>query len=141
MSKDILLVDDSSADAELTRRALYQAQPEHTLHHVCDGVEAMEFLRQEGKFTAAPRPSFILLDLNMPRMDGRAVLQELKDDDSLRKIPVVILSTSNHDSDIHSAYELHANAYVVKPSELKQFFLTIQKINDFWGAVVAIPTS
>lgn len=137
MSKDILLVDDSSADAELTRRALQRLDSGHTLHHVRDGVEAMEFLQQEGAFSSAPRPSLILLDLNMPRMDGRAVLEELKKDPSLKRIPVVILSTSNHPSDIITAYELHANAYVVKPSELHQFFETIQKINDFWGAIAA----
>lgn len=141
MSKDILLVDDSSADAELTRRALQKVHSEHVLHHVRDGVEAMEFLRQKGEYSSAPRPTLILLDLNMPRMDGRAVLAELKDDESLRLIPVVILSTSNHQADIISAYDLHANAYVVKPSELQQFFVTIQKIDQFWGAVAAIQSS
>lgn len=136
--KNILMIDDSKADAELTRRALASETTDHTFHHVCDGVEALEFLRQEGKYSDAPRPSLILLDLNMPKMDGRAVLKELKNDEALRRIPVVILSTSDQDSDILSAYELHANAYVVKPCELKPYFTTIQKISDFWGGVAAV---
>jgi CheY-like chemotaxis protein len=136
---DLLLVEDSDADADLTQRALLKGKVANTLHRVCDGVEAMEFLRREGKYASAVRPDMILLDLNMPRMDGKAVLRELGDDESLKLIPVVVLTTSDHDKDILESYGLNSNAYIVKPVDVGQFFAVVQKTHEFWVHLVKLP--
>ncbi|WP_068265548.1 response regulator [Rubripirellula obstinata] len=136
---DILLVEDSDADAHLTERALLKGKIDNKLHRATDGVEAMAFLRGEAPFADAPRPDLILLDLNMPRMDGKAVLREIGADPSLRLIPVVVLTTSNHDNDILETYGLNSNAYIVKPVDVSQFFEVIQKTHDFWLRVVKLP--
>ena len=136
---DILLVEDSETDAELTLQALKQGKLENTVHHVKDGVEAMQFLRKEGDFAGAKRPDLILLDLNMPRLDGREVLKQIREDESLKVIPVVVLTTSSHDKDILETYGLTANSYIVKPVDLNSFFEVVRAINNFWVRVVALP--
>ena len=136
---DILLVEDSETDAELTLQALKQGKLENTVHHVKDGVEAMQFLRKEGDFAGASRPDLILLDLNMPRLDGREVLKQIREDESLKVIPVVVLTTSSHDKDILETYGLTANSYIVKPVDLNSFFEVVRAINNFWVRVVALP--
>ena len=135
----ILLVDDSPDDVELTLSALQATKLANSVFVVSDGVEAMEYLRQEGKHTSAQRPSLILLDLNMPRKDGREVLSEMKEDPDLRKIPVVILTTSKAEEDIVKSYELHANCFVSKPVDLTQLVKVVQMIDDFWFGVVRLP--
>ena len=135
----ILLVEDSPADVRLTREALKEAKIFNTLHCAADGVEALAFLRKEGVHADSPRPNLILLDLNLPRMDGREVLAEIKADDNLKLIPVVVLTTSQAEEDIVRSYNLHANAYVTKPVELQQFLQVIRAIEDFWLAVVTLP--
>lgn len=136
---DILLVEDSETDAELTLQALKQGKLENTVHHVKDGVEAMQFLRKEGDFAGASRPDLILLDLNMPRLDGREVLKQIREDESLKVIPVVVLTTSSHDKDILETYGLAANSYIVKPVDLNSFFEVVRAISNFWVRVVALP--
>lgn len=136
---EILLVEDNPGDVRLTREALRDAKVRNTLSVASDGVEAMEFLRQEGKFADAPRPGLILLDLNLPRKDGRQVLAEVKSDPSLRAIPVVVLTTSRAEEDILRSYGLHANAYVTKPVDLDQFLHVVQSIEDFWLTLVTLP--
>ena len=136
---DILLVEDSETDAELTLQALKQGKLENTVHHVKDGVEALQFLRKEGDFAGASRPDLILLDLNMPRLDGREVLKQIREDESLKVIPVVVLTTSSHDKDILETYGLTANSYIVKPVDLNSFFEVVRAINNFWVRVVALP--
>ena len=136
---DILLVEDSETDAELTLQALKQGKLENTVHHVKDGVEAMQFLRKEGDFAGASRPDLILLDLNMPRLDGREVLKQIREDESLKVIPVVVLTTSSHDKDILETYGLTANSYIVKPVDLNSFFEVVRAISNFWVRVVALP--
>ena len=136
---DILLVEDSETDAELTLQALKQGKLENTVHHVKDGVEAMQFLRKEGDFAGASRPDLILLDLNMPRLDGREVLKQIREDESLKVIPVVVLTTSSHHKDILETYGLTANSYIVKPVDLNSFFEVVRAINNFWVRVVALP--
>ena len=136
---DILLVEDNPADVRLTREALKEAKISNQLHVAEDGVIAMEFLRQQGKFADAPRPHLILLDLNLPRKDGREVLMEIKDDDRLKRIPVVVLTTSSAEEDILRSYNLHANCYVTKPVELDQFITIVKSIEDFWLTIVRLP--
>jgi len=136
---DILLVEDSPADVRLTREALHEARVLNTLHVVQDGVAALAFLRRQGEFTGSPRPDLILLDLNLPRKDGREVLAEIKQDDDLKRIPVVVLTTSKAEEDILKSYDLHANAYVAKPVDLARFFEVIQALEGFWLAVVTLP--
>jgi chemotaxis family two-component system response regulator Rcp1 len=136
---EILLVEDSPGDVRLTEIALEKAKVKNSLHVVGDGVEAMAFLRREGDYVHAPRPDLILLDLNMPRMDGREVLMAIKKDESLRIIPVVILTTSRSDEDVLRMYNLHANAYVTKPFDLNQFLDVVKSIEDFWLTVVSLP--
>lgn len=136
---DLLLVEDDPGDVELTREALEEAKVRNRLHVVSDGVEAMAFLRRDGRYAEAPRPDLILLDLNLPRMDGREVLGQLKKDTLLRRIPVVVLTTSEAEKDILEAYELHANAYIVKPVDLAQFLEIVKSIEGFWLAVVKLP--
>ncbi|MEA5463804.1 response regulator [Leptothoe sp. PORK10 BA2] len=136
---DILLVEDSPSDAKLTAKTFQKARVLNNLHIVEDGVEAMEFLRQVTPFEEAPRPDLILLDLNLPRKDGRKVLAEIKDDPELRTIPVVILTTSEAEEDILKSYELRANCYITKPVTLKQFVKAVESIGDFWLTVVKLP--
>jgi len=136
---DILLVEDSPADVRLTREALHEARVVNTLHVVKDGVAALAFLRCQGEFAGSPRPHLILLDLNLPKKDGREVLAEIKQDDDLKRIPVVVLTTSKAEEDIMRSYDLHANAYVAKPVDLARFFEVIRALEGFWLAVVTLP--
>jgi chemotaxis family two-component system response regulator Rcp1 len=136
---EILLVEDSPGDVRLTREALREGKVRNRLHVASDGVEALAFLRREGRHAAAPRPDVILLDLNLPRMDGREVLAALKADPALRRIPVVILTTSQDEQDVLRAYELHANCYITKPVDLDQFIAVIQSIESFWLTIVTLP--
>jgi chemotaxis family two-component system response regulator Rcp1 len=137
---DILLVEDSPSDVRLTREALKEAKMLNNLHVVGDGVEALAFLRRTGKYVNAPRPELIMLDLNLPRKDGREVLAEIKADLELRAIPVVVLTTSRAEEDIIRSYNLHANAYVSKPVDLTQFLKVIGSMEQFWLAVVTLPS-
>jgi CheY-like chemotaxis protein len=136
---EILLVEDNIADARLTMEAFKSSALTHSLNHALDGIEALEYLRREGKFSQARRPDLILLDLNMPRKDGRELLVELKSDQQLRRIPVVVLTTSQAQEDILRAYSLYANCYVCKPMELDDFTRIIKSIEDFWLATVKLP--
>ena len=136
---EILLVEDSQADVLITREAFVQAKMINPLHVVEDGVQALAFLRQEGKFAASPRPDLILLDLNLPRKNGHEVLAEIKADPVLSSIPVVILTTSHVEQDILSSYKLHANCYIVKPVGFEKFLKAVQSIREFWFSVVALP--
>jgi chemotaxis family two-component system response regulator Rcp1 len=135
----MLLVEDNPGDVRLTKENLKDAKVTVNLHVVGDGVEAMAFLRQEGKYTGAPRPDLVLLDLNLPKKDGREVLAEIKQDPDLRRIPVVVLTISNAEEDILKSYNLHANAYVTKPLNLEQFARITKAIEDFWLTVVKLP--
>ena len=136
---DVLLVEDSPGDVRLTREAFRETNGAVQLHVASDGVEAMAFLRQEGIHVDAPRPDFILLDLNLPKMDGREVLALIKLDADLRTIPVVILTTSESDADILTSYKLNANAYLRKPVTLDAFEKLVRSINDFWLTQVLLP--
>ena len=136
---EILLVEDSPGDVMLTREALRDAKVHNALHTVRDGVEAMAFLRREPPYEDAPRPDLVLLDLNMPRMDGREVLDAIKRDPALRRIPVVVLTTSASDEDVLQAYNLAANCYVTKPVDLDQFLRVVHAIDDFWLSLVRLP--
>jgi two-component system response regulator len=137
---EILLAEDSSTDVMLTEAALEHAKVRNTLHVVKDGVEAMAFLRKEGKFSNVPRPDLILLDLNMPRKDGGEVLAEVKSDENLKYIPVVVLTTSQAQEDVLKAYGLHANCYITKPVDFEQFANMVRAIDQFWFTVVTLPT-
>ena len=136
---EILLVEDNPGDVELTREALLESKVHMRLSVVADGVEALAFLHREGKYADAPRPELILLDLNLPKKDGRTVLGEIKQDPALRHIPVVILTSSQAEQDIVRAYDLHANCYVTKPVDLEQFMTIVQSIEQFWLTVVKLP--
>ena len=136
---DILLVEDSPSDVRLTREALKDAKVLNMLHVVQDGVAAMDFLHKEGPYAGRPSPDLILLDLNLPRKDGREVLAEIKQDENLKRIPVVVLTTSRAEEDVVRSYNLHANAYVTKPVDLEQFLEVIRIIEAFWLAVVTLP--
>lgn len=136
---EILLVEDSPGDVRLTQEALQGGRVANNLHVVEDGEEAMQFLRKRGKYADAPRPDLILLDLNLPKKDGREVLQEIKNDEYLRRIPVVILTTSSAEEDIIRTYDNHANCYVTKPMAFDQFMNAIKSIEDFWLAIVKLP--
>ncbi|MDD5676136.1 MAG: response regulator [Chitinivibrionales bacterium] len=135
----ILLVEDSPSDAKLTLKALTLAKVSNNVSHVEDGVEAIQFLKHEGAFSQAPRPDLVLLDLNLPRKDGREVLKELKSDPALKTIPVVVLTTSKAEEDILRSYELHANCYITKPVNFERFLQVVQSIEDFWLSVVVLP--
>jgi len=135
----LLLVEDSPGDVELTREALDEARVSNELHVVADGEQAMQYLKREGRFADAVRPDLVLLDLNLPRMDGRQVLAEIKADPELRRIPVVVLTTSRAEKDVLAAYELHANAYIVKPVDLDQFLAVVRSVEGFWLSVVKLP--
>ncbi len=136
---EILLVEDNPADVELTREGLESAKISNNLHVVVDGVEALAFLRREGPYAAAPRPDLILLDLNLPRKDGREVLAEVKQDDGLCMIPVVVLTTSKAEEDILKSYKLNANAFVSKPVDFGGFVQIVRAVENFWFAVVVLP--
>ena len=136
---EILLVEDSPADILITREAFQDARLTNTLHVVEDGVKAMEFLRREGSYASAPRPDLILLDLNLPRKNGREVLAEIKATAEFKSIPIVVLTTSNADEDILKAYNLHANCYVIKPVGFDNFFKAVQSIESFWFSIVTLP--
>ena len=138
-SVEILLVEDSPGDVRLTKEALREGKVRNNLHVATDGVEALAFLRREGRYGAVPRPDVILLDLNLPKKDGREVLAEIKEDDDLRRIPVVILTTSQDERDVLRAYDLHANCYITKPVDLDQFIAVIQSIESFWLTIVTLP--
>ncbi|MFI6131296.1 response regulator [Micromonospora sp. NPDC051141] len=135
----ILVVDDDPGDVLMIEEALEESDVEKVIDVVADGEEAMEFLRREGRHTEAQRPDVILLDLNMPRMDGRQVLGEVKRDENLRSIPIVVLTTSNADTDVVSSYTLQANAYVTKPIDLDDFNDVVRRIDEFFGRVVVLP--
>ena len=136
---EILLVEDSPADVRLTIEALRDAKVRNNLHVAQDGEEALAFLRQEGTHADAVRPDLILLDLNLPKKDGREVLEEIKADPTLRRIPVVILTTSEAEQDILRSYDLHANCYITKPVDLDQFITVVRTIEDFWLTIVKLP--
>jgi two-component system, chemotaxis family, response regulator Rcp1 len=136
---EILLVEDSEADAGLTIEALKEAKVKNRLWIVEDGIEAMEFLSQQGRHAEAPRPDLILLDLNLPRKDGRQVLAEIKIDPALRNIPVVVLTTSKAEEDVLKVYDLHANCYIPKPVDFARFMEVVHAIEGFWLTVVKLP--
>jgi chemotaxis family two-component system response regulator Rcp1 len=136
---DILLVEDNPGDVRLTTEALREGKVLNKLHVAMDGIEALEFLRHEGKFAAAVHPDIILLDLNLPRMDGRELLGIIKTDPKLRRIPVVILTTSKAEEDIIKSYDLHANCYITKPVDLDQFILVVKSVEEFWFTIVKLP--
>jgi chemotaxis family two-component system response regulator Rcp1 len=136
---EILLVEDNPADIRLTTEILKDAKLCNTLHVAMDGIEAMQFLRREGTFADMPRPDLVLLDLNLPRMDGREVLREIKNDEKLKRIPVVILTTSDAEQDILKSYDLYANCYITKPVDLEQFSKVVHCIEDFWFSIVKLP--
>ena len=136
---DILLVEDNPGDVRLTREALKEGKVLNELHVVGDGEEALAFMRREGKHAQAVRPDLILLDLNLPKKDGREVLAEIKEDPALRRIPVVILTVSKAEEDIIKTYDLHANCYITKPVDLEQFIQVVKSIEDFWLCVVKLP--
>jgi two-component system, chemotaxis family, response regulator Rcp1 len=136
---EILLVEDNPGDVRLTKEALKEGKVYSNLHTVKDGVEAMEFLRRQGKYAGVPRPDIILLDLNLPRKDGREVLEEIKSDDALKRIPVVVLTTSKAEEDVVRTYNLHANCYVTKPVDLEKFMVVVKTIDTFWLTVVTLP--
>ncbi len=136
---DILLVEDDEGDVLLTKKALTNGKIYNSLNVTKDGVDALAFLRQEGEYASAVRPDLILLDLNMPRMDGRETLAQIKKDKNLRSIPVVVLTTSDSDRDILKSYDLQASCYVTKPVDLEQFVCVVKAIKDFWFSVVKLP--
>jgi len=136
---EILLVEDNPGDVRLTQEVLRGGRINNTLNVVGDGVEAMEYLRREGSYSNARPQDLILLDLNLPRMGGREVLAQVKGDRELRKIPVIVLTTSSAQSDIQAAYELHANCYITKPVDLGRFVEVVRSIEDFWLAIVRLP--
>jgi chemotaxis family two-component system response regulator Rcp1 len=136
---EVLLVEDSPGDVRLTREAFKDAKVHVNLHVAPDGTEAMKFLLREGEHSAAPRPDLILLDLNLPKKDGREVLEEIKKNDSLKTIPVVILTTSASDADILRSYMLHANCYITKPVDLQGFLTVVKSIDGFWLSIVQLP--
>ncbi len=138
---EILMVDDNPGDIEITRKSLKEGKIRNVFNSVKDGEEAMDYLYQRGRFANAARPDLILLDLNMPKKDGREVLEEIKTDPNLKSIPVVILTSSKAESDIVDSYNMNANCYVPKPVELETFIGIVKKIEEFWLDVVKLPTS
>jgi len=136
---EILLVEDNAGDVRLTREALKEGKVLNKLSVVEDGVEAMAFLRREGKYTNASRPGLILLDLNLPKKDGRQVLAEIKVARNLKRIPVVILTTSKAEQDIIKTYDLHANCYITKPVDLEKFIAVLRSVQHFWLSIVKLP--
>jgi len=136
---EILLVEDNPGDVRLTIEGLNEGKVRNNLHVARDGVEALEFLRRQERFADAVRPDLILLDLNLPRMDGREVLAEIKSDADLKTIPVVVLTTSRAEQDILHSYQLQANCYITKPVDLEQFITVVRSIEDFWLTIVTLP--
>ena len=136
---EILLVEDNPGDYRLTQEALKEGKVFNNLYWAKDGVEALDFLKRRGEHAGAPRPDIILLDLNLPKKDGREVLSEIKRDEQLRAIPVVILTTSKAEEDVLRSYDLHANCYVTKPVDLDKFIVVVQSIDRFWLTVVTLP--
>ncbi len=136
---EILLVEDNPGDVRLTVEALKESKLLNNLNVVEDGIDAMEYLKKDGKYKNYPRPDLILLDLNLPKKDGREVLAEIKKDDKIKNIPVVILTTSQADEDIIKTYNLHANCYVNKPVDMEQFLKVVKSIGDFWFTIVRLP--
>jgi len=139
MPVEVLLVEDSPGDVRLTRDAFRETNESIRLHVAVDGVEAMDFLKKRGAFASSPRPDFILLDLNIPKMDGREVLAQIKKDNDLKTIPTIILTTSDSEADIKKSYELQANCYLNKPVQLEDFESVVKSINDFWTTKVKLP--
>ena len=137
---EILLIEDNPGDIRLTQEALKDARMSNNLSVAEDGVEALAYLRGEGPYAGAPRPDLILLDLNLPRIDGREILEEIKADANLRRIPVVVLTTSSDEQDIAACYDLHANCYITKPVDLNQFLAILKSIQHFWFGIVQLPT-
>jgi CheY-like chemotaxis protein len=135
----VLLVEDDPGDVLMTREAFEDNKVANTLHVVSDGAEALEFLRKEGQYGNAPTPDLVLLDLNLPRVDGRQVLAAVKADEELRQIPIVVLTTSEAEEDVLRSYALHANAYVTKPVDFERFIEVVRKIDDFFVGVVRLP--
>jgi two-component system, chemotaxis family, response regulator Rcp1 len=138
---EILLVEDNPADARLTREVFEGGRLSTHLNVVCDGEQALAFLRREGVYESAPRPKLVLLDLNLPRKDGREVLEELKSDTRLCRIPVIVLTTSAAQTDIMRAYELQANCFITKPLDLDEYFAVVRSIEDFWLATARLPSN
>jgi len=136
---EILLVEDNPGDVRLTQEVLNDGKVRNNMHVVKDGVDAISFLQQTGECAGAPRPDIILLDLNLPKKDGREVLAEIKADPDLKNIPVVVLTTSSAEQDIFRSYDLHANCYITKPVDLDQFIRVIRSIEDFWLTIVKLP--
>jgi len=136
---EILLIEDNPGDVRLTQEAFKEGKVLNKLHVTRDGVEAMEFLRQKGNYAKSPRPDIILLDLNLPKKDGREVLAEIKADKDLKRIPVVILTVSQAEEDILKSYNLNANCYIIKPIDLEQFIRAVKLIEDFWLTIVTLP--
>ena len=136
---EILLVEDSAGDVRLVQENLKESKVRNSLNVVGDGIEAMAYLRNEGKYKDTPRPDLILLDLNLPKKDGRQVLKEIKSDEDLKCIPVVVLTISKAEEDIMKSYSLHANAYISKPVDLNQFLKVVKAIEEFWLTVVKLP--
>jgi len=136
---EVLLVEDNPGDVDLTREAFKEAKLRNRMSVVSDGEAAMDFLRRRGKYADAPRPDVVLLDLNLPRKDGREVLEEIKSDDHLKRIPVVVLTTSRAEEDILRAYQNHANCYITKPVDFQRFMEVVKSIEDFWLTVVRLP--
>ena len=136
---DILLVEDNEGDARLAKEALKESKLHNVLHFTTDGEEASDFLRKIGKYSDAPRPDLILLDLNLPKKDGRELLAEIKSDPDLKRIPVVILTISKAEEDIIKTYNLHANCYITKPLDLEQFMKVVKSIEEFWLTIVKLP--
>src|ERR1700722_8878169 len=136
---EILLVEDSPGDVRLTREAFKDAKVHINLHVAADGAKAMAFLTREGEYATVPRPDLILLDLNLPKKDGREVLEEIKEDPTLKTIPVVILTTSSSEADVLRSYQLHANCYITKPVGLEGFLTVVKSIDNFWLSVVRLP--
>ena len=137
---EILLVEDNPGDYRLTQEALREGKVYNNLYWAQDGVEALEFLRRRGRYSDVPRPDIVLLDLNLPKKDGREVLSEIKGDENLRSIPVVILTTSQAEEDVVRSYDLHANCYVTKPVDLEKFITVVQSIDRFWLTIATLPT-
>jgi len=138
-SIEILLVEDNPGDVRLTQETFKDTKVRNSMHVVMDGIEAMAFLRREGKYAGVTRPDLILLDLNLPKKDGREVLAEIKADEDLRSIPVVVLTTSKAEQDIFRAYDQHANCYITKPVNLDQFINVVKCIEEFWFTIVKLP--
>ena len=136
---EILLIEDNAGDARLAQEALKDSKILNNVNTVEDGVEAMAFLHRQGKYGESPRPDLVLLDLNLPKKDGREVLAEMKSEDFLKRIPVVVLTTSKAEADILKSYDLHANCYITKPIDLVQFMAVVKSIEDFWLTVVRLP--